>query len=160
VVTTGACGGGGATSDGGASDATFAVCAGYDASAYMDGYVATSKAGAYTVTLVSVVAMPQEGGAEVSTPAVGYNTFTVSVRDAGGAAPVGLTMTAEKPFMPKHNHGAATFPVVTDRGDGTFEVSAINFFMPGYWEQTLNLSPAAGAGGTADEVVLSICVPS
>jgi hypothetical protein len=39
-------------------------------------------------------------------------------------------------------------------------VSAINFFMPGYWEQTLNLLPQVDAGGTADEAVFSICVPS
>jgi hypothetical protein len=62
--------------------------------------------------------------------------------------------------MPKHNHGAATFPVVVDQGEGTFEVSAIYLFMSGYWELTLNLLPEADAGGATDEVVLSVCVPS
>jgi hypothetical protein len=125
----------------------------------MAGYVTPSSGSVYTVTLVSVSAMPQ-GGPVVASPAVGLNTFIVTVRDAGGAAPVGVTMTAEKPVMPKHNHGASTFPAVVDQGGGTFEVSAINFFMPGYWELTLNLSPAGDAGTSIDKVVLSICVPS
>jgi len=64
--------------------------------------------------------------------------------------------------MPEHSHGASTYPAVADQGDGTFVVSAINFFMPGYWELTLNLlPPATGDGGApADEVVLPLCVPS
>jgi len=74
--------------------------------------------------------------------------------------PAGLLMTAEKPYMPQHMHYAATFPAVADKGDGSFEVSRINFFMPGYWELTLNLSPAVDGGTTPDKVVLSICVPS
>jgi hypothetical protein len=156
---TAGCGGGTANSDGAPRDADFTVCAGYDAGPYMAGYVTTSAGGGHTVTLVSVSAMPIDGPV-VSSPAVGFDTFIVAVRDAGGAAPAGMTMTAEKPVMPKHSHGAATFPVVVDQGGGTFEVSAIHFFMSGYWELTLNLLPEADAGGAADEVVLSVCVPS
>ena len=153
------CGGGAANPDGASRDADFTVCAGYDAGPYMAGYVTASVGGGYTVALVSVSAMPMDAPV-VSSPAVGFNTFVVAVRDAGGAAPAGLTMTAEKPVMPKHNHGVATFPVVVDQGGGSFEVSAINFFMSGYWELTLNLLPEAGSGGAADEVVLTLCVPS
>jgi hypothetical protein len=153
------CGGGAANPDGAPRDADFTVCAKYDAGPYMAGYVTASDGGGYTVTLASVSAMPMDGPV-MSSPAVGFDTFMVVVQDASGAAPAGITMTAEKPVMPQHNHGATTFPVVVDQGDGSFEVSAIHFFMPGYWELTLNLLPEADAGGAADKVVLSICVPS
>lgn len=153
------CGGGATNPDGAPRDANFSVCAGYDAGPYMDGYVTASSGGGYTVTLASVSAMPMDGPL-VSTLAVGFDTFMVAVRDTGGAEPAGLTMTAEKPTMPKHNHSATTFPVVVDDGGGSFEVSGIHFFMPGYWELTLNLLPDASAGGAADKVVLALCVPS
>jgi hypothetical protein len=153
------CGGGNANPDAAPHDANFTVCAGYDAGPYASGAMMVSASGAYTVTLVSVEAATNP---PVTTLAVGLNTFTVTVRDAGGGAPAGLAMTSEKPFMPKHNHGASTFPAVADQGDGTFVVSAINFFMPGYWELTLNLlPPGVGDGGApADKVVLPLCVPS
>ena len=65
-------------------------------------------------------------------------------------------MMAERPTMPLHGHGATTFPMVTAGDAGKFTVSEIDFFMAGYWEQKLDLQPAAG---TADKAVFAICVP-
>jgi hypothetical protein len=154
------CGASNNNPDGGGHDADFTVCAGSDAGPYAPGVIERSQGGGFDVTLTDA---ERSGMALSSGPGVGLNTFTFVLRDAAGAVPVGMTVTAEKPYMPKHMHGATTFPTVTDQGDGTFVVSEINFFMPGYWELTLDLSPSSVGGdapATSDKVVFSVCVPS
>ncbi len=77
--------------------------------------------------------------------------------DAAGGAPAAVTMTAERPWMPLHGHGATTFPLVTPGAPGVFTVSGMSFFMAGYWEVKLDLQPTSGA---ADKLTFAICVPA
>ena len=62
------------------------------------------------------------------------------------------------PYMPIHKHGSSTIPVIAAQGGGLFAVSAVNFFMSGYWELYLDLRPAGVA--VADRVTFSICIPA
>jgi hypothetical protein len=130
-------------------------------------------------TLVSVQTT-STNGPPVDVPAVGVSTFDLTIADASGGVPVGLTVTADKPYMPLHRHYASVAPVVTSTQAGTFVMSNISFFQPGDFEVTLHLQiapPGAGAsdggdsdggddgGGaaptsTTDKIVLEICVPS
>jgi hypothetical protein len=89
-------------------------------------------------------------------PAIGLNSWTIAMTNAGGVPVTDMTVTADKPRMPIHGHSALTFPAVTPQDGGVYVVSGINFFMAGYWELTLQLQPAAAA---PDRVVFPICVP-
>jgi hypothetical protein len=134
-------------------DADFSVCEGTPAVIYAPGISVTSTGGGYVATLLSATTATTP---PVNTPEIGWGTWVVSITDAGGNPAAGLTMTAERPEMPRHGHGATTYPVVTPGDPGTFTVSEINFFMAGYWTLQLNLMPASGA---ADDVVFAICIP-
>jgi hypothetical protein len=65
-------------------------------------------------------------------------------------------MTAERPWMPLHGHGATTYPLVSPGDPGQFTVSKMSFFMAGYWEVKLDLQPPSGA---ADKLTFAICIP-
>jgi len=84
-------------------------------------------------------------------PARGLNHWTVRLTDATGA-PVTGALTV-KPYMPDHGHPSSTQPVVTSKGDGTYDIAAINLFMPGLWQVTLSTD-----GPSADDVVYSFCI--
>jgi hypothetical protein len=133
--------------DGGEHIPDFTACAKTDAGPYTAGIVETSGTGTFTTTLVSVSTQPKVGG-PVAFPTVGTSTFEVSFLEVGGP-PSGLMVTAEKPFMPLHGHGATVYPDVADNGGGAFTISNISFFMGGYWEVTLDLKfppPVQDAG--------------
>jgi hypothetical protein len=191
VLAGAGCGGSnaGPLTDGGKTDADFAACASADAAPYMAGVTTASKSGAWVATIQSVATV-SSFEPTVDAPAVGLSTFNVKITDGNGGAAVGLSMTADKPYMPAHRHSAPTVPVVMAQGAGIFVVSQIDFFMHGYFELTLNLqtSPDGDAGGDAaappadagstvdagssadagsipagaavDKIVLPICVPS
>jgi hypothetical protein len=170
----GACGSKTATVTGPVStDADFSVCSGTPAVRYSPGLSVLSVSGAYRVA-IEAASTDQATGAPVPTAAIGYDTFTVAVTsvtgggagpDAGAPPPAGLTMTTPMiggngkpadPFMPVHQHGAATVPTITAQGGGAFSVAAIDFFMAGYWELYLDLTPP---GGTVDPVTFKLCIP-
>ena len=134
-------------------DADFSVCQDTPAIVYMPGIKVTSTSGAYVAKLDSAVT---EGTPPIIGPDVGLNTWVVSITNAADGTPGGVTMTAERPTMPLHGHGATTFPTVTPGDPDKFTVSKIDFFMSGYWEQKLDLQPASGA---LDKAVFAICVP-
>ena len=138
---------------GGPTDADFAVCEGTPAVTYMPGMLVMSTSGAYVGTLVSA---ETAGMPPVAVPEVGLGTWVVSVTDAAGGTPAAVTMTAERPWMPLHGHGATTYPLVTPGEPGVFTVSGMSFFMAGYWEVKLDLQPTSGA---ADKLTFAICVP-
>ena len=120
---------------------------------YAPGIFVTSKLGGYRVTLVSAVT---DGPPPVDSPQIGRRHLGgVGDRRRPGT-PAEVTMTAERPWMPKHNHGAPNFPVVTPGEPGTYTISKIDFFMAGYWQLKLNLVPACGR---PDDATFSICVP-
>jgi hypothetical protein len=139
--------------DAAAMDADFAVCMGTPAAIYMPGIVVMSSSGAYVASLDSALT---EGTPAVTGPEVGLGTWTVSMTNAADGTPADVTMMAERPWMPLHGHGATTFPAVTPGDPGKFTVSEIDFFMAGYWQQKLDLTPASGV---ADKVTFDICVP-
>ena len=147
---------GGCGSDGqqvGAIVPDFSVCKDTAGIPYESGIFVTSRLGAYRATLVSAVT---DGPPQVDSPQIGLGTWVVSLTDATTGAPADVTMTSERPWMPKHNHGATTYPVVTPGDPGMYTVSEIDFFMAGYWQLKLNLVPASG---DPDDVTFSICVP-
>lgn len=136
----------------------FAVCAGLDAGPYAPGLVARSRSGAWSATVVSVMTSSADAPT-VDAPAVGLSTFAVSIAGANGEAPTGVTLTAEKPYMPFHGHSASIAPQVTGGAAGQFTISNISFFMTGVFEIGLDLQfPATGAA--SDRIVLTVCVPS
>lgn len=92
------------------------------------GAAVNSASGARRVTLVS--ATPAE-------PSRGENAWTVRVEDASGQALSELALTVT-PFMPDHNHGPSSKPTIEARGDGTYAIGALDFFMPGIWRVTFD----------------------
>lgn len=155
------------------TDADFSVCSGTPAVHYAPGISVLSASGGYRVA-IQAASTDQVTGAPIPTAAIGYDTFTLTVTsitdggagaDAGALPPEGLTMTTPligpsgkpaDPFMPVHGHGAATVPTITAQGGGAFSVAAIDFFMAGYWELYLDLTPP---GGAADPLTFKICIP-
>jgi len=139
---------------------------------FVPGIAVLSASGAYRVSLQT--ASTDQGGAQpLPTAAVGLDTFTAAVTlgpgdagaDAGVPAPDDLvvapppktqTIPAD-PYMPVHGHGGSTLPVITAMGGGLYSVGNLDFFMGGYWDLYLNLTPP---GGTADMVTFPLCIPT
>jgi len=135
-------------------DADFSVCLDSPAVMYAAGMNVTSSSGAYVATLDSAIT---EGMPPIIGPQVGLGTWVVSITNASDGTPApDATLTAEKPWMPIHKHGATTFPLVTPGDPGKYTVSKIDFFMAGYWEQKLYLQ---APGASQDQAAFAICVP-
>jgi hypothetical protein len=142
--------------DAGRHGPDFSGCAETPALMYAPGLAQVSAGGAFTGTVTAVSTEESPGAPPVDAPAIGLNRWTVAITDAGGAPAMDLTVTADKPRMPIHGHGASKFPQVAPEAGGVYVVSEINFFMAGYWELGLKLAPAAGA---ADRIAFPICIP-
>jgi hypothetical protein len=174
VLGAGAAGCGSKSASGGTTpitDADFAVCEGTPAVHYAPGVSVVSASGAYRASL-QAAATDQGGATPVPTAAIGIGTFTVAVTlaagdagaDAGTPAPDDLAVAPPPktqavpadPYMPIHGHGGSTVPVVTAQGSGLYSVGNLDFFMGGYWDLYLDLTPA---GGAADLVTFAICIP-
>jgi hypothetical protein len=154
------------------TDADFAVCQGTPAMRFAPGIAVLSASGAYRVSL-QAASTDQGGPKPLPTAAIGLGSFTVAITlsagdagaDAGAPAPDDLAVAAPAktqtipadPYMPVHGHGGSTVPAITAMGGGLYSVGNLDFFMGGYWDLYLNLTPA---GGTADLVTFPICVPS
>lgn len=110
--------------------------------------IGLSKSGEATV--VSFVA------ADPAPPAMGDNTWTVTVSDPGGEPLADASITAVTPKMPDHGHGTPVEAVATATANpGEFTITPVNLFMAGYWEVTLDID---AGGGTTDSVVFAFCV--
>jgi hypothetical protein len=98
----------------------------------------------------------------ISDPPTALTTqiFKVKITDASGQPVAGATLTFPKiaglfdPYMPDHHHGGPP-PVVADNGDGTYTLSAVDFFMSGVWQ----LGITAQSGSTTDSVMYGFCIP-
>ncbi len=172
LLAFGCSSGGAAKPDGGGSaghDADFSVCSGTPALPYTAGMSVLSASGSYRATITAASTV-DSSGASAPTAAIGLATFTVGITTGGeagaGTAAGGVTMTVPPspsqvpadPYMPVHKHGASTSPVIADQGSGLFGVSNVYFFMGGFWELYLDLTPAGAA--TADRVTFQICIPA
>lgn len=128
---------------------------------YMPGLTVHSRSGAFQAEVTSVQT-EVSGGVMVDVPAVGISSWTIVVSssadsDAGLSSGADPQMTAEKPYMPLHMHGASVIPDVTDEGGGRYTVGDIGFFMAGYWQVSLDVKMSADA---QDTIVFEVCVPS
>jgi len=91
-----------------------------------------------------------------SPPMRGDNTWEVQVTAmAGGAALTGGQLQIEG-NMPDHQHGPPYPAIATEMGNGMYEISPINMWMPGLWETTIR----ASAGATTDSAVFKFCIPN
>jgi hypothetical protein len=92
--------------------------------------------------------------AEPSPPAVRTdNVWRLRLTDADGAAVTGAELTAT-PYMPAHQHGSAEV-LVTELGEGEYELSPIELIMPGVWEIPITVSTL---DGTSSEATFRFCI--
>jgi YtkA-like len=88
-------------------------------------------------------------------PSKGLNTWTIAVTDGSGAPVTGATITV-KPFMPDHGHGSSITPrVMPMTAEGTYQVTLLDFFMPGIWQNTLTITTPSGP---VETVVFTFCI--
>jgi hypothetical protein len=87
-------------------------------------------------------------------PQRGMNAWLVAVYDFDGSAQVDCTLVGTA-FMPEHGHGSPVPPEVTPTEvPGQYSVEALNLFMPGTWEITLDLTCAE----VEDQVVFEFLI--
>ena len=116
------------------------------AQSYAAGMSAATADGALKVSFADASPAP---------PGKGMNTWTIQVTDAQGKPVSGATVVLT-PFMPDHGHGPSTLPQVTPMADaGMYQLSLIDLFMPGIWQNTFTITPASGPAGS---VVFTFCV--
>ena len=72
-----------------------------------------------------------------SSPVVGDNSWQVRLRQHG-ALVEGATLRVV-PWMPDHSHGSTKTVRVSELLPGYYELSPINFRMPGYWEVGIDI---------------------
>lgn len=87
-------------------------------------------------------------------PRVGENTVFLSVTDPDGVPATGASIEVE-PWMPHHGHGTESVPVVTELGEGEYEVANVVYNMSGMWELRTELTTPEHS----DRVVLDVDVP-
>lgn len=85
-------------------------------------------------------------------PARNLNDWTIAVTDAEGASQGDCTVSVGL-FMPAHGHTSTTEPDIRPGdGLGTYQVDAMNLFMPGRWEITFDLV----CGAISDQVLFGV----
>jgi len=71
-------------------------------------------------------------GAQVK---VGNNSMKLFVGDRRTKAPLKQKLDIEiVPWMPAHEHGTSTLPIIKELGKGEYSVEQVNLSMPGLWE--------------------------
>ena len=110
-------------------------------------------AGASVASLDGTVRVTVES-VDPAVPARGNNFWVVQVADGAGAPLEGATISIQ-PFMPDHGHGSPSPASAEPLGGGRYQLSPLNFSMPGLWELRLGITPA---GGARVAVTLGTCV--
>src|SRR5580704_10931797 len=87
----------------------------------------------FTVTTASG-ALRVEVRSSPQPPERGTNRFELRVVGATDGLPRDGLDVAVTPWMPSMNHGSSILPTVAAEGDGTYLVTNVDLFMPGYWE--------------------------
>lgn len=83
------------------------------------------------------------------------NAWTVTLVDDAGSA-TGATLSDVQGFMPDHGHGSTIPSIITDMGNGQYQVEDINLWMDGHWEVNFLVTTAQGA---TEEAQFEVCVP-
>jgi YtkA-like len=95
--------------------------------------------------------------AEPAPPVRGDNTWVIQVTSISGGAPAANASMTVTPYMPDHGHPSGKTVNVEAMPDaGQYKLTPLNFWMPGLWETTLDVT----SGGGNDTVVLRFCIPS
>lgn len=93
-------------------------------------------------------------------PIRGDNTWVVELKQMNGGVagnPIDGADMQVTPFMPDHGHPSAKTVRFEPTGTmGQYELTPINFWMPGLWETTIDVSSPSGD----DTVVFRFCIPS
>jgi len=82
------------------------------------------------------------------------NVWIIELKEPSGAPLTAGTVTA-KPWMPDHNHGSPKPIVVTELGEGRYELNPVSLSMPGLWETMIE---ATTSDGIIDRVVSAFCI--
>ena len=114
-------------------------------------------AGLIDVKLMSVTPAP---------PARGNNSWQIvlsSMSNGTVGAPMdgmasNITVT---PYMPDHGHGTPILVEVmaVDGQAGTYTLDPLNLWMPGLWQNTIEVTQGSGSAETIDHVVYDFCLP-
>jgi hypothetical protein len=125
-----------AQSNGGGTTGQASVCdSDPRAETYAVGLSALAMDGAVKASFVDAMPTP---------PTKGLNTWTIQLSDAQGQPVSGAIMTVH-PFMPDHGHGSSVTPQVMPMPTaGNYQVSLLDFFMPGIWDVTFTITLASG----------------
>ncbi|WP_394830794.1 FixH family protein [Pendulispora rubella] len=114
--------------------------------AYQPNLTLESTRKSFKATLVS---------ADPAPPAVtSANTWILKLTDASGAPITGSDILIE-PYMPDHGHSPSTNVAIAKKDNGTYEVTKLNFFMPGVWTVTVKVTQS----GAEDAAVFAVCLP-
>ena len=118
------------------------------ADTYVVGLPKHGMAGALDFKLMSATPAP---------PAQGNNDWTLQINaTSAGAAPVVGAQIQVTPYMPAHMHTSPIKAVVTDKGNGLYELTPVNLWMPGVWQTTISVVSASGT----DNATYSFCIPN
>ncbi len=91
--------------------------------------------------------------AEPAPPSLRTNTWWLQLNDAEGEPLLGCALQVT-PYMPKHQHASAEV-VTSELGAGQYQLSPIDFIMPGVWEIPMLVTPA---GAEPSEAVFRFCI--
>ncbi|HEY4119548.1 MAG TPA: FixH family protein [Byssovorax sp.] len=118
------------------------------AQVYAAGLSGKSSDGTITVTWVDADPSPPEKSSD--------NVFTIRVDDASGKPMSGATVSLGS-FMPDHNHGSPTTPLVqAGSAPGEYVIQPVYLFMPGILQETFTVQSSGSAA--KEEVVFTFCV--
>ncbi len=87
-------------------------------------------------------------------PEVGDNQWTFELyKDAGKVSTATITV---RPWMPDHGHGTTPmyYQATASSNSDTFELGAIDLFMPGFWTMTFQVDEPS----VSDEIVFGFCL--
>jgi len=121
--------------------------------AYSPNMPRTSTQGIFTATLVSSDPAPPVVASQGA-----YDTWLVRITDANQVPiPDDPKLVTFKTLMPDHGHSSPTQPRITAKGNGTFEISQINFMMAGVWE--ISIYAQVPSSPVQDFAKFTFCLP-
>jgi hypothetical protein len=81
---------------------------------------------------------------------VGKNSMKLFIGDHKSKAPLKQKLNIEiVPWMPAHEHGTSTLPIIKELGKGEYSVEQVNLSMPGLWEIYVRINKGKKGEDTA-----------